>query len=92
MPSTEVRRMSVNVLDGLKFNKDKLATTAIALCDLHDRLQAAHTVLKTKAAEMEAELTRLKQYPLNSSKTPEMPPEFAGIFDDFFGKPKGGAR
>lgn len=89
MPTKEVRRIATNALDGIKFNKDKFARDAIALCDLHDQLQSAHSALKTKTAQVEAELSHLRSGGRASSKTPDFPPGFADIFGAAAGRKMG---
>lgn len=81
MPITELRRIAGNALDGMQFNKNKLATECIALCDAYDRLSAALARAQQTSAAMANELEALKRCNPRARDS-KMPPEFADIFGD----------
>ena len=80
-----VRTAVSAMLDGMKFNREKLAKDCVTVCDAHDRLEKALAEERSKNAELAAQVALLK-------KGGAMPgtgsPDLGNIFGDVF-KPTG---
>lgn len=91
MSTTDVRQTAARILDGMTFNKEKLARDCIAVCDTVDRVSAALVQEQQKNSALQRELALAKASAsshANASPFPNgMPPGFAESFGDIF-KPK----
>ena len=85
MDITEIRAAASNMLDGMKFNKEKLARGCIALCDQNSRLVSALAKEQLKASELTMELAALRAkgpIPASSSDVPGFGDMFGDVFND----------
>lgn len=82
MTIADVRLTASKMLDGMKFNKEKLAKDCLEVCDLADRLDAALNSERKKNAALIRELAGV-----TASRSSEngLPKEFGDIFGDIFG-------
>ena len=58
MTIASIRATVTNMLDGMRFNREKLAKDCLALCDENERLAAALEREQKKTAELTAQLKR----------------------------------
>jgi hypothetical protein len=88
MSTTDVRQTAARILDGMTFNKEKLARDCIAVCDTVDRVSAALLQEQQKSSALQRELAAVKAAASNradASPFPSgMPPGFADAFGDIF--------
>lgn len=90
MSKIEIRATASNILDGMTFNKEKLANQCIALCDVVDGLEAKLCLEVSKNNILTLEIDKLKKQIENRSKTnkdemfgsnlKDLPPGFRDIF------------
>lgn len=92
MSTTDVRQAATRILDGMTFNKEKLARDCVAVCDTVDRLTAALQSEQQKSAALQRELDAVKgaarsQSPFGN-RANGMPGGFNEAFGDLFKQPK----
>jgi hypothetical protein len=80
MTTVDVRIAASKILDGMKFNKEKLARDCVVVCDIVDRLNAALLLEREKNAELMRELAIAQN---NQNPSSGLPKEFADIFGAF---------
>lgn len=81
MLTKELRSVATKILDGMTFNKEKLARNCLAVCDLNDRLTAALAREQEKSAALAAEVESLKDSARPSTFAPDdLSPEFKDLF------------
>lgn len=82
MSTTDVRQTAARILDGMTFNKEKLARDCVVVCDTVDRLTAALQREQQRNASLQRDLAQATK---NSVPPPDgMPAGFADIFGDIF--------
>jgi hypothetical protein len=88
MTTADVRQAAGKMLDGMKFNKEKLARDCLAVCDQVDRLNAALAQEQQKNAALMKALEDAKKGTPFSGFNPGAGKDFANMFGDIF-KPTG---
>ena len=88
MVTDDVRTAVSNMLDGIKFNKEKLARDCVAVCDLADRLKVALAEEQQKSAALALQVERLEAF--EAPDMDWMPPGFEGMFGKAPGTPPEG--
>lgn len=84
MSTTDVRQTAARILDGMTFNKEKLARDCVVVCDTVDRLTAALQREQQKNASLQRELAQAQTKTNAVPPTEGMPAGFADIFGDIF--------
>lgn len=82
MSTTDVRQTAARILDGMTFNKEKLARDCVVVCDTVDRLTAALQREQQKTASLQRDLAQATK--TAAPPTEGMPAGFADIFGDIF--------
>ena len=86
MDTNDVRTAVSNMLDGITFNKEKLARDCVAICDLADKLKLALAGEQQKSAALTLKVESLEKF--EAPDMDWMPPGFEGMF----GKAPGAAE
>lgn len=86
----EVRSMARKMLDGMSFNKEKLANGCLGLCTQNDLLKEALAAEKAKSTALASTLSAVQRRNERSSSSADFPQEFGDIFGDIFGSKGGG--
>ena len=98
MDTKEIRTTALNVLDGMTFNKEKLARNCLAVCDLNDRLKTALAQEQLKSAALALKIKEMMEAANAAPRFPSgdgLPPEFRDLFSGLgkkspdFKKPSG---
>lgn len=86
MDTQEIRTTATNILDGMKFNKEKLARNCIAICDLNERLTTALAQEQLKSAALALKIKEMMEAANapSSHSVNDLPPEFRDEFRDLF--------
>jgi TorA maturation chaperone TorD len=82
MTTTDVRLTVARILDGMKFNKEKLARDCIVVCDQVDRLNAALLQEQQKNAALRKELEKAQQ--THNDADSSFSKEFGNLFENLF--------
>ena len=85
MSVESVRNTAKNILDGMTFNRDKLARDCLSLCDANDRLTVALANERAKTAALEAKLASRPGTSSSQGAGTGMPNDFAEAFGNMFG-------
>jgi hypothetical protein len=80
MTTEAIRQSAAKILDGMTFNKGKLARECIAMCDLVDRLSSALAQEKQKNATLQQELEAARATGGDSGITKDFADIFGGMF------------
>lgn len=82
MDTTQLRTTATRILDGMTFNRNKLANDCLQVCSLADRLASALADERKKVAQLTAELEQARRSGSSNAEEVGLGPEFDDIFRD----------